>query len=235
MKKVLALMLALVFVLSLVACGGSSGGEKSMTKEEMIESAKLATIGSITSDFNDNVAKAKNTYFNNVYTIWGYITDIGEDYVDLRPNNSTSSDCIRAYLPNDELIELDKWYAIQVVGIVSGLAEDSSNVAEYTFDYNIILLENAHFVTDIYRLNDMDITEITYDRSTYKYLCEVRDGNFGKIFLNCSSSQVSSEQWGNYQNYRMSATGKVKMDLEYGSLSCGSGIMDSSDVSLSKK
>ena len=64
MKKLLALMLAAALALSLVACGGGggTGDNKTLTKEEMIESAGLLRIDKIDSDNKDNIVNEKEKY-----------------------------------------------------------------------------------------------------------------------------------------------------------------------------
>lgn len=239
MKKVLALMLALVLILSLVACGGenrNSVEKPSMTKEELLEEAQDTSIRKMGEDFSNNVSKAKDTYFNKAFKVWGDIFEIGEDYVDIRPSNEFIEDPMYVYLPNEELKELTKGNVIQVVGIITDDIEVSKQVhdqtgALQTRTLKVFTMENAHFVTDKYEIKNSIITDISYDRSSMKYTCEVSDENFDKIYV--KSGQVSNEQWGNYQKYKLSASGKIKFEEVYNSEVCA--VMESSDVELTNK
>lgn len=242
MKKVLALVLALVLVLSLVACGGSGENKNDstvkaeMSLDDMLDVAQDTSIRKMGNDFAMNTTKAKEEYFNNAYKIWGVIYDIGDGYVDIRPSEDFYDDPVYVYLPNEELKKLNKGDVIQVVGIITDDTEDSFQVIDptgspKTITLKIFVMENAHFLTDIYKIKDANISDITYDRTTMKYTCEVEDENFDKIYV--KSGQVSDEQWKNCEKYTLSASGKIKFEEVYNFEVWP--VMNTNDTELSKK
>ena len=200
---------------SLASCGGggdnkSNNKSKVLSREEMLKVATEVSIPAITYDFEDNIVKAKKKYCNKIFTVWGFIQDIGENYVEL--NSSTSLDCVRAYLPDKELIKLDKSDAIQVVGIITGSKEESEQYFEDTFNYNVISMKNAHFITDVYKINNRNIDSVSYVVDENNYECGVVDSNFGVIKVVCEDSVDFSaiDKIGeHFKKYTITATGKL--------------------------
>ncbi len=77
MKKVVALILALIFVFSLAACGGTSGGSESESATE----AKASTVESKTNDTTNGNNTSKDSKTLIVYFSWSNNTDKMANYI----------------------------------------------------------------------------------------------------------------------------------------------------------
>lgn len=231
MKKVMALLMALVLVLSLVACGGNTNEEKgedsqtSMSKEELLNNAQPLSIPTIVNQLQGNRARAIDTYKDGIYTIWGRIVRINDDSVELDGLNTV----VRVFLPHDELVKLDLGSAIQVVGIITDIQKETEQIFEDTYNINAITLENAHFLNDIYEIKNANVSDIIYSRKTYKYICEIDDDNFGTITIN--TDKITNKQWNknNGHNLSVSASGKL-INGDEGELT-----MDDSNFTIAEK
>ena len=216
MKKVLALLMALVLVLSLAACGGSS--ETSMTKEELLEIAHPTSIKNISEEADSNIARASSTYVDNTYTVWGCVTEIASDTITL---SGYGSCYLRAEMTSDEIMNLNTGDRIQIVGTISEITEGT------------ISMKNAHFVTDEYKIENAIGIDITYSRITYTYICKVVDDNFGQVTF--STNKITNAQWNKYDGYdfKVSASGKfIKAPNGYEN---DGPFMDDSNFTISDK
>ena len=123
MKQAISLLLALVLCLSLCACGGGNDTpdptvtnapeEAVPTKEELLAQALAVDYTTINNDSFENLAKAKSLYCNATLKLDGTIYEIKEDHV--RIGNGLTWG-VSVYLPTEDLIALEKWQRIVVVG-----------------------------------------------------------------------------------------------------------------------
>lgn len=224
MKKVLALVLSLILVLSLVACGGGSSSSET-SKDDLLAKAQPLSILSISSELQNNKARALNTYKDGVYTIWGIVQEINTDSVVLYVKYDDTR--IRAFLPSDELMQLNADTGIQVVGTITNIQEETSQYYEYTFNYNYVSLENAHYITDVYEIKNTNVRSIVYSRTTSKYECVLEDNNFGLITINTGKITNAQMNKNNGNNFKVSSSGKLIYDGN-------TLIMDDSDFSISE-
>ncbi len=144
-KNLLALLLALVMILSLAACGGEDAPP---TKEELLETAEEVTVYRLEKDFYDNIVAAKENYVGKSFVVLGMVTKIMEDGCLLYYMNPSSSSryLIKAKLPIDELKQLEKKDVIRVVGTIA----DEIETEEYsTYTHHYITLEDAYLVEEI--------------------------------------------------------------------------------------
>ena len=225
MKKVLAFMLALVLVLSLAACSGNNNNEKgeeskaSMSKEEMLENAQPTSRKTLFEEAYNNIARARSTYVNNTYSVWGFISDIDNDSITL---SGFYPGLIQAYMPSDEIIKLNAGDRIQIVGTVSEIVAKTVDI--------LFIMNNAYFVTDVYEIKDAMGIDINYSRITNTYICHVEDDNFGNISF--STNKITNAQWNKYNgnDFKVSASGKfIKAPSGYEN---GFPFMDDSNFEL---
>lgn len=125
MKKILTLLLVAIMTISMVACDESTtSAEESntsteesttniATKEDMLAEALSVDYTTINNDSFENLAKAKSLYCNATLKLDGTVYEIKEDHV--RIGNGLSWG-VSVYLPTEELIALEKWQRIVVVG-----------------------------------------------------------------------------------------------------------------------
>ena len=134
MKKALALLLALVMVLSLAACGGGNDTPEAstetttpedvkMSKDEMLSVAIPLTRDDLEKSIS-NIAFAK-TLIGNTYTFGGEVYSVAEDHAvvtfyvtDEKGAYYTGADMMVAdlYLPLDELVSLENQQRLNLVG-----------------------------------------------------------------------------------------------------------------------
>lgn len=125
MKKILTLLLVAIMTISMVACGESTTSSEESntsteesttniaTKEDMLAEALSVDYTTINNDSFENLAKAKSLYCNATLKLDGTVYEIKEDHV--RIGNGLSWG-VSVYLPTEELIALEKWQRIVVVG-----------------------------------------------------------------------------------------------------------------------
>ncbi len=143
MKKVIALLLALIMCLSLAACGemGAIPAETEptdpppLTKDDLLAQAKVVYADEITSDIGGNQAKA-STYKGAVYQITGHVHEVNEEYCILAAarvetdqhvhrDNWIDYGCdtvFHVYLPLEDLAELELCSNIMIVGEITDVA-----------------------------------------------------------------------------------------------------------------
>lgn len=130
MKKIFALMLAALMLLSFAACSGNGGQtanatqeptegptaepteEPKMSKEEMLEIAVEAKDFEINNAIYDNIAKAQYSYCGKVLLITGTIYQIEADHICL--NDVYVS--IDVYLPIEDIVKLENRQSVIIVG-----------------------------------------------------------------------------------------------------------------------
>ena len=139
MKKIL---IVLACVLLLTGCGK----DNEEVKEE---------ISTLNNAINENKAKAEKDYLGNYYKVSGYILKIESDHVSISSSNSYTGR-IKAYLPKDELIELNKDYKVTIVGKITDFKEEQH---ENYFD-SYVIMKSAHYVTNEFEIDaDIDFFE----------------------------------------------------------------------------
>lgn len=155
MKKTISLLLALVLCLSLCACGGGNETPETeapsettapevtkITKEELLAQALAVDYTTINNDSFDNLAKAKSLYCNATLKLDGTVYEIKEDHV--RIGNGLSWG-VSVYLPAEELIDLEKWQRIVVVGKTTDeIIEEQS----YAGTLSLYQMAEAYLVDD---------------------------------------------------------------------------------------
>lgn len=144
MKKFISLLLALIMMLSLCACGGGETTPSStpaqdgnttpeqdatpevttITKDEMLETAENLDIEVIYKAVSVNKVRAEEKYLGNTYVIKGIVKEIGNNYVDITMTGGT----IRTYLPTDDIKLLSTMEWVEIVGEIS--------VVDYYIDGN---------------------------------------------------------------------------------------------------
>ena len=216
MKKVLALVMALMLVLSLVACGG--GGK---TKEEMLSEAKKLCINTLFDEIDNNTERAKSDYENGTYLIWGQVYDIKGDHCVISTSYCSTICSLNVFLPKDELLKLNKDEAIQIVGKIT-------KISNALFKVNIDV-KNAYFVTDEYEIKNANVDDITYSRITMEYECRIDDENFQAITISTGKITNAQRNKNNGHNFKVSASGKMKYDSNKGIM------MDDSNFTISEK
>ncbi len=230
MKKAITIILALVMVLSLVACGGNQQSsphengtesidnnatdnttttdEVSLSKEEMINKSQPLTINEIAEEIYNNKARAKGKYANGTYSIWGTIIEINSDSCDISVYKYPQV-FVRVYLPVDELIQLNQNEAIQVVGIITDIFDETEQVYEYSIPRTIISMQDAFFITNIYEINNASFSSMSYSRTNYNYNAVISDSVLGPIKVELTDKQISNAQWNRYEKLKISATGII--------------------------
>lgn len=110
MKKVLAILLSLIFVLSLTACGQS--------REEMLNNAIELNWGEVYDEFLANEARATNEYNGKIVKWTAKVYDIDTKFVKMANEtyNGLPSNAITVYLSNEDLVNLEKYKEITIVG-----------------------------------------------------------------------------------------------------------------------
>lgn len=81
-KKMLCIVLALISIMSLNACGGNSGGEKKET--DTYPPAKVTKIKKIFADYDENALRADDTHLGQRYRCNAQVEEIKEGYVNAR-------------------------------------------------------------------------------------------------------------------------------------------------------
>lgn len=158
MKKTISLLLALVMCLSLCACGGGNDTPETTeaptetnaleeavpTKEELLAQALAVDYTTINNDSFENLAKAKSLYCNATLKLDGTVYEIKEDHV--RIGNGLSWG-VSVYLPTEELVDLEKWQRIVVVGKTTDeIIEEQS----YAGTLSLYQMPDAYLVDDYF-------------------------------------------------------------------------------------
>ncbi|MBQ4561415.1 MAG: hypothetical protein IJA55_03670 [Clostridia bacterium] len=190
MKKLLALLIAVIMCVSLFACGNNEVKEEQkdsaaaesdtvekveepeevlMTKEEMLKVAEAVDIKDINNDTLDNIARAKQLYCGKTLLLSGFISEINEDHVVL---STTTSVKVKVYLPIEELIDpiMEDGLKITCVGQTSDdISTETSMAAGYEFEHRMYSMENAYFVS---ATTEKEIV-LHYNPSLYELMDEI--------------------------------------------------------------
>lgn len=144
MKKLLALLLAIVLCFSLVACGG----EKTATKEEMLAVAESFSSTDIENESNGNIVSAKAKFCNKTLLLTGYVREIKEDHIELSSDYGDSY-MVDVYLSTEELATLKSDQLITVVGNTTDeIIEKTENSGGMSFSYSHYQMPIAYLVKD---------------------------------------------------------------------------------------
>lgn len=83
MKKIIAIMVSVVLVVSMVACGGGTqtSNTNSETKEESIEYVEVTSTELIAA-YNENQVKCKQDYGDKDIKVTGTVMNVGTDVLD---------------------------------------------------------------------------------------------------------------------------------------------------------
>ena len=99
MKKAVSLILALMLLLSLCACGAEGGsGTSQMSKEDMLSSAESVDMKDFTDAVDNNIVSAKQLYCGKVLEVTGVVGEIKEDHIALVYESTYSGKIIDVYL-----------------------------------------------------------------------------------------------------------------------------------------
>lgn len=155
MKKLILIVLSLAMLLSLCACGGGTDTPKNddttpaMTKDEMLEQAEEVNASQLNNDCFDNLAKAKQTYSDKVIITKAYVYMVNEDHVVLGCSTSSGAQvCIAAYMPVDDLVQIESSSVITVVGLVSDIEDRDFDWGGMTVNYPHYIMDTAYLVTE---------------------------------------------------------------------------------------
>ena len=170
MKKVCALLLALIFVVSLVACGGSESGEKKedtagnaeateaateaqkATKDDLLKEAKPITQEEL-EKAQDNTAFAKSL-IGNTYTFDGKVRTVKDDYavvefyLDTGANSiyTVSYDVMPAYLylPTDDLISIEDGKTFPFVAKLTDVTTSETSIDGNAWEIKELVFDTAY-------------------------------------------------------------------------------------------
>ena len=156
MKKLLALMLAAALAISLVACGGGGGTGDTNTpndtpstgndaKEEMLANAPLLNVSEMMQAFGENKIRAEETYLGNNFKVFGFVTEIEDEYCDLF-TPSWLSVTLRVYLDKEELKELNNGEGINIVGTIDNFEKGKEGTWDTPPENDIINLKTAYYI-----------------------------------------------------------------------------------------
>lgn len=159
MKKLIMFVLSIAMLFSLCACGGGNDAPKTdnstptaetaMTKEEMLEQAEEVNASLLNNDCFDNLAKAKQTYCDKVIITKAYVYMVNEDHVVLGCSTSSGAQvCIAAYMPVDDLVQIESSSVITVVGLVSDIEDRDFDWGGMTVNYPHYIMDTAYLVTE---------------------------------------------------------------------------------------
>ena len=119
------------------------------TKEEMLETAKFVSVSYLNTATRDNLAKAKQSYCNQVLEVYGEIYSIEEDHIVLSGGDYYRDVFIDIYLPLEELLEMERFQWATFVGLTTdSIEKKEEKLAGYTFNYTYYKMENAYFVNN---------------------------------------------------------------------------------------
>ena len=182
MKKLLALMLSAVLMVSLVACGSdgaatrddgesnTSGGSDSMTKEEMLEAAETTEEVEMNNALVENIVNAKQTYCGKVFEVTAPVYIIEENYIFVGQNGRS----LIVYLPEEDIINLQPSQWITVVGLTNDDIQTEIQVMGGTeWERQYFVMEQAYLVTDRYDYTGIPTRYIDIYRF-YPYVAQER-------------------------------------------------------------
>lgn len=171
MKKIAALLLIAALCFSLSACG-----EKTMTKDEMLDIAEEYSASDIQSDSLNNIVSAKQKYCNKTISVSGRVRNIKENFIELSAHYN-SNYIIDVYLSEEELVTLEEGQEITIVGTTTDeIIEATETVAQYTFNYSHYQMPAAYLVKD-----RVEITGILKGvNSSFKPAFNIEIGNSNK-------------------------------------------------------
>ncbi len=143
MKKIIALILAIIMCLSLTACGSK------MSKEEMLEVA--VEIGNYRKELNENQLRAQEKYVGNIYLITGYVSDLTPESIKI--------DGFTITLSEEDIIKLENKQKVTIVGKVDSLEIVENEEMLGGSNYNIPephgIMSNAYVVEDKFDVSGM--------------------------------------------------------------------------------
>ena len=161
MKKLIALLLAVVLCLSLAACSsnkandqmGTTGSMESVSGEttaaakaksldELLAESEEINGYQLNNDYAANPAKAVQDYCNKTLNITGMVTELYEDYVVL-------DDIVNVFLPLEEMVDIEYGKQLSIVGVTAEKTEEVKvNVFGGEQTIHRFVLENAHISKD---------------------------------------------------------------------------------------
>lgn len=172
MKKLIALLLALVLCLSLCACGGGNSDtpntpgtndivtpqEVRMTKEEML--ANAVEIDDYEEEFESNKLRAEEKYIGNNYLVVGNIVSIESTHIEIKSivNNTESLGIISVSLPEEDIMKLTTGQRVQVLGHFEAFTEEEmvvgTTIPQTYYIYNGVMT-NGYVITDIFEFSGL--------------------------------------------------------------------------------
>ena len=180
MKKRTALLLSLLMVLSLTACGS---GKSSMSKEELLESAEEVSFSTLASDTHENAVKAKETYCAAPIQISGWVQNIEEDHVTLWNGGASYDVMIDAYIPAEDITGLVTGQKVTVAGINSDTEEKTDSWGGTSFPATHYIMDTAYLVQSRYEISGklvLALGKVRFDDGTQyiKDIPNIDDGSF---------------------------------------------------------
>lgn len=159
MKKLLALILSFVLLLSLCACGGGTTSQETTqtpevsadtnsvtesnteetieneapTLEELLDTAVELDGHTFFEEYQSNKVKLSSQYEGISYLVAGIIDSIESDHIVVTDSNLK----VNVYIPTEEIIELEKDQYVEVVGILENIGyEQNMSLVWVTVDFN---------------------------------------------------------------------------------------------------
>lgn len=160
MKKLLALLLAVILCFALVACGGNSGSKKEdpiAEQTKLIETTSELNLDSMWLTAEGNQARASQIYTGNMYKVKVRVMNISNNYFEYSYIDAFGrSRRIQVYMPIEILATLNNGDHIMVLGkfnllssssaqITDAFVVDSSNIGTKDFDEATIQEAIANF------------------------------------------------------------------------------------------
>lgn len=134
----------------------------------MLEVAEELNCNDLRTDIRENKARAEQAYIGNYYMITDFIREIDTDYIAM-------SD-FYVYLPKEELLELNRYEKVTVVGKIDTLSGAPILEIDKRNNRTIFEIKDAHYVTNAHEITGVvqlqDIVPYqTYDELWY---CRIR-------------------------------------------------------------
>lgn len=162
MKKIVALLLALVMVFALCGCGKSEDEVKS----EMYEDASIPDLYSFYESYKQNKVSATKEYVGKAYKMRAFVNAIEEDFVILEPMTPLPSEIgilIKIPMKNEDIMKLS---VDQIVDIKGKLDEIKEGNETLTFLFNKKYVMNDIIEIDGY-INEVNGIDNPNDGMTY--------------------------------------------------------------------